>query len=257
VKPAVQQRIRSMVDFADTLTRDGGPLTFCLPRVHYESRDQSPHTPIIDWRAQLLLTNIDDPQYTVVGGYIDFLVVRLGYDPIAEMLSDIPGYGEHWSDPTWFAQLFRGSEVADHIHDQFNDIGPFHAVVLFQDGFVDPAFRGHRLAAWMAAQIAYRMVDDVAGFIALYPHPCARGVVRLIDDPAAFSQSTSAYWSSHLGVVPIGDGFLGQATGLTALAEAREKLDEVSGLLIETSRSEVRRRRRFGDPELCAPDDFQ
>jgi hypothetical protein len=81
-------------------------------------------------------------------------------------------------------------------------------------------------------QVTYRMVDDVSGFVGMYPHPCERGIVRLVDDADAFWRSANAAGANTSAWRPIGDGFLGQATGFIELGEAREKLDDVAGLYV-------------------------
>jgi hypothetical protein len=250
----VWERPKTMLELTDALDRNSGPLSFGLPQLHFESRDQA-RFPVADWRAYLLLSSIDPPE-TVIAGYVDFLVVRLGYAPISDTLAQTPGYGEHWSDPSWFARLFDGDEVAASIEDQFHEVGPFHTAVLMQDGFVDPAFRGNLLGPWMVHQILQRMVDEVGGFLALYPHPCERGIVRLVKDQDAFWRKISQYWIDNLAVVPIGGEFLGQATGLTTLGKAREKLEPIAGLLVDVNRLELRRRRQFGDPDLWPVEDL-
>jgi hypothetical protein len=246
----VWQRPKTMLELTDTLERTTGPLSFCLPQLHLESRDQA-QFPVADWRAYLLLSSIDPPE-TVIAGYVDFLIVRLGYAPIPDILAQTPGYGEHWSDPSWFAQLFDGGEVAASIEDHVQEVGPFHTAVLMQDGFVDPAFRGHLLGPWMLLQILQRMVDEVGGLVALYPHPCERSIVRLVEDQDAFRRKINQYWIDHLGVVPIGGEFLGQATGLTTLGNARDSLESVADVLADVNRLDLRRRRQYGDrPPTC------
>ncbi len=241
---------RQLGDYADTLTTPTPtPLTFCEPRIHIETHGQSRFADLTDWRAQLHLTNADNPTIVVLAGYIDFLVARLGNGSIPAMLAATPGRGEAASDPAHFAQLFDGPELDEDIEEQFDDALCIHTV-LIQDAFVDPAFRGHRLGRWTVADVVHRMADVTNGIVAMFPHLCDLVVPTVYDDMDALYDEAYSYWQQHLNLEPLGDGFLGQATAFTHLENARAALEDARSAFVAIDVGEFELRRRNNDPDL-------
>ena len=77
----------------------------------------------MDWRAELWLGHLDIVDAPdVLGGYADFLTIRLGEDSIADMLDSLSQDAEN------FAGLFDGKYVADSVQDQFRE--PFSTVLI-------------------------------------------------------------------------------------------------------------------------------
>jgi hypothetical protein len=238
-------------DYADTLTTPTPtPLTFCEPRIHIETRGHSRFADLTDWRAQLHLTNADDPTIVVLAGYIDFLVARLGNGSIPAMLAATPGRGEAASDPAHFAQLFDGQELDGDIEEQFDDALCIHTVLLIQDAFIDPAFRGHRLGPWTVADVVHRMADVTNGLVAMFPHLCDLVVPTVYDDMDELYDEAYSYWQRHLNLEPLGDGFLGQATAFTHLENARAALEDARSAFVAIDVGEFELRRRNNDPDL-------
>ena len=80
-------------------------IELAVPRVHFESLDSlSSVSSCLDWRADICMSALDAHGRApdVVVGSIEFLVLRLGYEPVADVL---PQFGEHAGG---FAELFTG-----------------------------------------------------------------------------------------------------------------------------------------------------
>ena len=67
------------------------------------------------------------------------------------------------------SQLFDGAELTRGVEEQFDDALSFHTVLLVQDAFIDPAFRGHRLGPWAVADVIHRMADVVTSLVVMFP----------------------------------------------------------------------------------------
>lgn len=71
-------------------TSDSTATTLFAPTVRYVSTNDSQFDPCMDWRAELWLGQfdiVDEPD--VLGGYADFLTIRLGEHSIADMLDSL------------------------------------------------------------------------------------------------------------------------------------------------------------------------
>ena len=96
---------------------DSEATTLFAPTVRYASTNESQVDPCMDWRAELWLRQLDIVDAPdVLGGYADFLTIRLGEDSIADMLDSLSQDAEN------FAGLFDGKYVADSVQDQFRSL---------------------------------------------------------------------------------------------------------------------------------------
>jgi hypothetical protein len=179
------------------------------------------------------------------------LVVRLHYRDIGAMLNATPGRGERASDPSWFSQLFHGAELAPEVEEQFEDALAIHSVLLVQDAFIDPAFRGHRLGPWTVADVIHRMADVVTSLVLMFPHLCELVIPTIWDSMEELYDAAYGYWQQQLSLEPMGDGFLGQATAFTSLENARAALEEaVPSTFITLDPGELVRRQRNSESDL-------
>ncbi len=161
-------------DYIRGLQHDGCATTveFTAPRMHYESLDTWSATVTcgLDWRAEIHLSPLDarGPAPDVIAGYVDFLVLRLGEQPVAEVL-DL--YGPVAAD---FAELFDGAWLVDRLgeDDDFTGGVPIGTVLLVLDAVVDAAFQHHdRLRPWSVAEVAHTMLPTTAGVVAMHTIP--------------------------------------------------------------------------------------
>ena len=194
------------------------------PTVRYVSTNDSQFDPCMDWRAELWLGHldiVDEPD--VLGGYADFLTIRLGEHPIADLLDSLSQDAEN------FAGLFDGSYVAGSVQDQFHE--PFNTVLILLTVFVAKPLRGHDLGAWLAAEVIARMASVTDTLVLLYPHPAGETPEDVSEIQAI--DALNRYWRKA-GLVPIDEhpGFLGQSTAYTALPDARCELQHVQDVQI-------------------------
>ena len=155
---------------------DSEATTLFAPTVRYASTNDSQFDPCMDWRAELWLGQLDIVDAPdVLGGYADFLTIRLGEDSIADMLDSLS------QDTENFAGLFDGKYVADSVRDQFRE--PFSTVLILMTVLVAEPLRGHDLGAWLAAEVIARMASVTDTLVLLYPHPAGRNSRRCFRDP--------------------------------------------------------------------------
>ncbi len=215
------------------MTRSDSPTTtLCAPTVRFASTNESPFDPCMDWRAELRLGHVDvvdEPD--VLGGYADFLTIRLGEHPIAEMLDSLSQDAEN------FAGLFDGKYVADSVQEQFPE--PFNTILILLTVFVAEPLRGHDLGAWLAAEVIARMASVSDTLVLLYPHPAGETPEDVSEIQAI--DALNRYWRKA-GLVPLDEhpGFLGQSTAYTALPNARDELHNVEDVRIAVDMSDPR-----------------
>ncbi|MGB8405907.1 MAG: hypothetical protein WCE30_17745 [Mycobacterium sp.] len=188
------------------------------PTIRYRSTNTCDSDAAMDWRADLHLYPVDggDP---IIGGYVDFVMVRISETDIAPALADIGGNAE------LFADLFDGPDLIADVDDQFEDT-PFNNALLILDTHIEPPLRGHNLGAWMVAEVIARMAPVVDTLVALYPHP-----TPIPDDYSTHLGAIAAldaYWRT-IGVIPLhGDPrILGHTTAYDTLSNARQALADV------------------------------
>lgn len=199
-------------------------IEFGAPRMHYESQDawSSTVSCCLDWRAEIHLSALDAlPQAPdVVAGFVDFLVVQPGEEPIPEVLEL---YGR---TAAAFAELFEGAGIAPDLDeaDDFADGIPISAALLILHAELDPQFAHHGpLRPWAVSQIAHTMLPTTAGVVimsAFAPSAPGGSARRLVD-----ASHLDRDWPT-VGCTPIPrhPGFVGQATAYTYLDDARSAL---------------------------------
>jgi hypothetical protein len=206
-------------DLDDRISESDPDATLFAPAVRYRSTNDSQFDPCMDWRADLLLGRLDvDGHPDVLGGYVDFLTIRLGEESIPVMLDSLA------SDAENFAGMFDGRFIADSVQKQFEE--PFLSALILLTVFVAKPLRRHDLGAWMAAEVISRMASATDTLVLLYPYPAAERPENVSEIEAI--DALNLYWRKA-GLVPIDEhpGFLGQSTAFTALPEARRALQPV------------------------------
>jgi hypothetical protein len=157
-------------------TSESTATTLCAPTVRYASTNDSQFDPCMDWRAELWLGHLDTvDEPDVLGGYADFLTIRLGEHSIADMLDSLSQDAEN------FAGLFDGKYVADSVQEQFQE--PFNTVLILLTVLVAEPLRGHDLGAWLAAPPRrtapippFVRAAELSTWQVQYPNRQARGV---------------------------------------------------------------------------------
>jgi hypothetical protein len=79
-------------------TSNSTATTLFAPTVRYASTNDTQFDPCMDWRAELWLGHlgiVDEPD--VLGGYADFLTIRLGEHSIADMLDSLSQDAENFA----------------------------------------------------------------------------------------------------------------------------------------------------------------
>jgi hypothetical protein len=233
---AVATTVRGL---GDRICESDPNATLFAPGIRYRSTNDSQFDPCLDWRAELVLGRLDHVDCPdVLGGYVDFLTIRLGEESIPVMLDSLS------SDAENFAGLFDGRFAAYSVQDKFEE--PFNSVLILLTVFVAEPLRGHDLGAWMAAEVISRMASATDTLVLLYPHPAGETPENVSEIEAI--DALNRYWRK-VGLVQIDDhpGFLGQSTAFTALPEARRALRHVEDVEIPAD---------IDDPrlEILAPD---
>lgn len=203
------------------------------PNVRFISTCESQFDAMMTWRAELDLAHLDDDASTdVLAGYAEFLTLRIGEHPIADLLDSISADTEH------FAELFDDDDVNDALQEQFDDV-PFNRVLIVTTVSVARPVRGHDLGAWLVSEVIARMAGAIDTLVLLYPYPAdAEGEGAAV---LAAAIVLAKYWR-RVGLVPIAGHpeVLGQSTGYIALPEARDKLRSVKDVAISVSARHMR-----------------
>lgn len=197
--------------------------TLFAPRVRYTSIGESQFDAMMTWRAELELTYLSEEDTpNVLGGYADFLIIRTGDHPIDDLLDSLSQDAEH------FSELFDGDDVTYEVQELFED-SPFNRILIVTLVEIAAPLRGHHLGAWLVAEVIDRMASPLDTLVLLYPHP----VGEQADDAAeaAAVEALSRYWQ-RVGLRPVGEGFLGQATAYRYLPDARARLKSVADVHI-------------------------
>ncbi|MEB3031749.1 hypothetical protein [[Mycobacterium] nativiensis] len=207
--------------------------TLVAPSVRFFSSGESQFDAMMTWRAELELAYEADGEFTdVLAGYADFLTIRVGEHPIADLLDSLS------EDAAEFAGLFADDDLNDALQEQFDDV-PFHRILIVTMVCVAEPLRGHELGAWLVSEVIAGMAGATDTLVLLYPHP-----VGIETEDASVLDAANAlanYWL-RVGLVPI-DGhpeFLGQATAYNALPNARDKLRSVGNVEILVAARHIR-----------------
>lgn len=205
----------------------GDGVDFGVPVVHFESLDSWSTVPCCrDWRAELRMSALDAHGHApdVVVGYVDFLVVRLGEQDVAEVLTFF-GQGA-----VGFVDLFEGEWLRPELdeNDDFTGGTSVSVVLLVLAARLDEAVSGERrLRAWMIAEVINTMLPTSAGLVAMQAVsdllPGGRHVRKLVS-----ADRIDQDWSLvGCGAIPGHPRFFGQATSYRFLEDARATLADV------------------------------
>lgn len=203
------------------------------PKVRFLSTNESQFDSMMTWRAEFEMAYRDGEGDTpeVVGGYAEFLTIRLGEHPIAELLDSLS------QDALRFAPLFEEDDVDDSVQSQFDD-APFNRLLIITMVFVAEPLRGHNLGAWLVAEVIARMAGAIDTLVLLHPYPADMQT----GDPAEPTavKALHAFWQ-RTGLAPLRahPGILGQSTAYTALPVARRTLRPVESVQIAVPTSSI------------------
>jgi hypothetical protein len=208
-------------------------VTLFAPKARFVSTDDSQFDAMMAWRAELELAYLDEGDTPeVFGGYADFLTIRLGEHPVAELLDSLSQDAEN------FADLFDGDDVNYSVEDAFSGAMPFNRALIVTMAFVAHPLRGHDLGAWLVAEVIARMAGAADTLVLLYPSPAdaQTGDTAELEAVSALTR----YWQ-RAGLMPIDGhpGFLGQSTAYTTLPEARRALRVVEDVQISVPTSQI------------------
>lgn len=203
------------------------------PEVRFVSTGESQFDAMMTWRAELELAYLKDGDNPgVLAGYADFVTIRTGEHPIGDLLDSLSPEAEH------FAGLFEGDDVNEALEEQFEDVLPFHRVLIVTKVFVAEPVRGNDLGAWLVAEVIARMAGAIDTLVLMDPFPA-------VDRTGGASKLTAVdtavrYWR-RVGLVPLDAdrAFLGQSTGYVSLAAARQALGVVGEVEISVSESQI------------------
>ena len=195
--------------------RDG--VDFGVAQMHYESQDTwSTGSSCLDWRAEIHLASLDAHGHapSVMTGFVDFLVLRLGEDPVAEVLEL---YGDKAAA---FTELFEGAWLAPDLDesDAFAGGMPIGTALLILDAqLAGPVLPFGRLRPWAVSEVAHTMLPTTAGIVAMQAISGTAPRRRLV------SAELIDRGRASVGCIPVPghSSFFGQATAYTYLDDAR------------------------------------
>lgn len=198
------------------------------PKVRYTSTSESQFDAAMTWRAELELSYlVEDEAPDVVAGYAEFVIVRVGEHPIADLLDSLS------EDAAEFVELFDGDDVAAAVQEQFED-APFNRVLIITTVNVGAPVRGHGLGAWLVAEVIDKMTSPTDTLVLLRPHPAELSN----DSESAAGQARSRYWQK-VGLEPVGDKFLAAATAYSHLSRARSALSSIADIQVAVPASQI------------------
>lgn len=207
-------------------------VTLFAPKVRYASTFESQFDAMMTWRAELELSYlIEGDTPSVLAGYADFLIIRVGEHPICDLLDSLS------EDAVQVAGLFDGDDVADAIQDQFED-APFNRVLIVTSVEVATPLHGNDLGAWLVAEVIDRMASPTDTLVMLLPQPVDS---ETGPTPALEMSAMSHYWR-RVGLEPVEDNpqFMCQATAYSHLTRARAALRVVTDVEIAVATSQIR-----------------
>lgn len=199
-------------------------IEFGVPRVHYESQDTwtSTVTSGLDWRAEIRVSALDAHGQApdVVVGFVDFLVLQLGRQPVAEVLS------LHGDRAARFGELFDDVWLAPDLdeNDDFTAGMSISAALVILDARVDARIPSEaRLRPWAVAEVVDTMLPTTTGLVAMnaFASPLAPEQHRRL----VSADRIDADWPLvGCTSIPGHPDFFGRATAYTYLGDARSSL---------------------------------
>lgn len=207
--------------------------TLFAPRVRFVSTRESQFDAMMSWRAELEMDYLDDGDTPrVLVGYADFLTIRIGEHPIADLLDSVSQDAEH------FAVLFDDDDVNDEVQEQFSDAMPFNRILIVTMVLVAEPLRGHDLGAWLVSEVIARMAGAIDTLVLLYPYPAVNPTGEVSELRAV--NRLGEYWRrtglEHIEAYP---EFLGQSTAYTSLPQARQALSGIEDVQISVAGNQL------------------
>ncbi|OBG15222.1 hypothetical protein A5768_07485 [Mycolicibacterium fortuitum] len=191
------------------------------PRVRFSSTAESQFDALATWRAELEMGYLDDGDTPdVLVGCAEFLTIRIGEHPIADLLDSISRDAEH------FAVLFDDCDVNDALQEQFSDAMPFNCILIITLVQIAEPLRGHDLGAWLVSEVVARMAGAIDTLVLLYPFPAVNPTGD-VSELAAVDRLASYWQRTGLKHIEAHPEFLGQSTAYTTLPNARRALSYV------------------------------
>lgn len=214
----IRDRAHHVTDGTDTSIA----IELAVPRMHYESQDTcSTIAGCLDWRAELHMSALDAHGHApdVVVGSVDFLVLQLGREPVAEVL---PFFGDR---AVAFAELFDDQFLNDDLDENDSLTGgmPINTVLLVLDAHLDPAVPYRRLRPWAVAHTVDTMLPTTAGLVAMHTTTPPKAQGRALVSADAVDPDWPRVGCTMIPGYP---RFFGQATAYTYLDNARMALDD-------------------------------
>lgn len=195
-----------------------------MPRIHYESQDTcSTMSSCLDWRGEIRMSALDAYGYApdIAVGAVEFLIVRLGEDPIAEVLAL---YGER---ALAFEELFDGQWLASDLDENEHFTAGMHisTVLLVLHAHVDPLISGSQLRSWAVGHVIHTMLPTTAGLVAMSAF-ATRASGRRHPRHLVSTDHLDPDWP-RVGCtrIPGHPQFFGQSTAYRFLDDARIALD--------------------------------
>ncbi len=195
-----------------------------VPRIHYESQDTcSTVSSCLAWRGEIRMSALDAYGYApdIAIGAVEFLIVRLGEDPIVGVLA------LHGERALAFEELFDGQWLASDLdeNEHFTAGMPISTVLLVLQAHVDPLMSGSQLRAWAVAHIIHTMLPTTAGLVAMSSF-ATRASARRRPRHLVSTDHLDPDWP-RVGCtrIPGHPQFFGQSTAYRFLDDARIALD--------------------------------
>ena len=197
--------------------------------MHYKSQDtwSAAVSCCLDWRAEIHLSALDAHHQApdVVAGFVHFLVLQLGQQPVAEVLElygdhAVP-FDQHCSNTPGWHQTSTRPTTSRPV--------PISAVLLILNAEVDGNLaHPDQLRPWAVSQVAHTMLPTTAGVMVMKAFPSSaplRGARRLVA-----ADHIDRDWP-RVGCISIPGHpyFLDERRPYTCVDDARAELDAVRG----------------------------
>ena len=195
-----------------------------VPRIHYESQDAcSTVSSCLDWRGEIRMSALDAHGYApdIAVGAVGFLMVRLGYDPVAEVLA------LHGERALAFEELFDGEWLVSDLdeNEHFTAGMPISTVLLVLQAHVDPLISGSQLRAWAVAHVIHTMLPTTAGLVAMWAFATRASARRPLRHLVSTDHLDADWPRVGCTRIPGHPHFFGQSTAYRFLDDARIALD--------------------------------
>ena len=199
-------------------------------------------------RALLTLTNADDPDCTVVAGYVDMVLINPKQPDLDDAISLALDELDYPEAAKFYTRLFERGALPAKVTRKLGP-GKLDGLAVLLGVFVDPCFRGHRLGAWLLAHVLPPTEPGVR--FAILGHLDSamlrgRGVAGS-DDALG---ELSAYWQRETQLRLVGEGLLGVINTPGSVAAALEKAHDRNDNYIKLAPASLRTRLAEDDDTL-------